>query len=129
MRLKLRNHMVNLLTISISTQTEVKISLDRKTQLKDSDLKEFEHDSCFYCAKIITSEDYLKKHIVACHGMHQPKPLHFHPKLSFPVGFPPRTFSTISPSLCLSKCKLCGWYATSRTEMMNHKKTLHNFKF
>ena len=80
-KIQLRIHMVNFHTTNISTQTEVKISLDRKTQVKDDDLKEFEHYSCFYCAKIITSEEYLKKHIVVCHGMHQPKPLHLPPKL------------------------------------------------
>ena len=161
---KLRNHKLNHHTRSISTQTNVKISVDRKIQVKDSELNnleisaknDFEKYSCFYCAHIITSEDLLKKHIGECHGLHEPsfpkfsksqsnqskmKPLHISSTLlSFPVGFPPPTFPqsfnypSLAPSFLLSKCEYCGWYASCGTEMMKHKKNVHNdhenpFKF
>ena len=92
---------------------------------------------------------------IECHGLHQhilfqvsqsqdrneikikyedpPEPEPLPSKYSFPVGFPPPSFPptldyTI-PGLGspLSKCELCGWYARTGTDMINHKKDAHNF--
>ena len=73
---KLKNHMLNNHTRSISTQTDLKIFVERKTQVNDSEIKinkntevsadvkkEFEKYSCFYCACNIVSKDKLKEHI------------------------------------------------------------------
>ena len=123
-------------TRSNSTQTEVIISVDRKIQVKDSDInidrKEFEKYDCFYCKEVIVSSDYLKLHIEKCHyistrgfppiqSKKQQKvkiiPPNINPGLPtdffgksfpFPSDFPPY-IPNLGFGLNLSKCEQCGW--------------------
>ena len=93
--------------------------------------KKFEQYLCFYYASMITSGDHLKKHVDECHGLHQPKPsppFISSKCLSFPVGFPPPTFPSTALGVSISKCEICGWYASSRIDMVNHKESIHNYK-
>ena len=117
----------------------------------------FKSYSCFYCATTIANQDHMKRHFVECHGLHkhtfqvsksqdrnkikiryedqQPetKASSISSKYSFPIGFPPPSFPpTLDykiPGLGspLSKCELCGWYARTGKDMMNHKKNVHNY--
>jgi len=148
-------------TISSSTQTEARISVDRKTQVKENEFEvkanvesseylknKFESYPCFYCVSSIAS----KKHIVECHRLYQPvflqvsrsptrnkiktkyeeqpklKPMHQSSQLmSFPVGFPPPSMSPFSALSSLLKCEHCDRFAISGTNMMKHKKAVHNY--
>ena len=88
--------------------------------------KEFKQYLCFYCASMIRSEEHLKKHVDECHGLHKPGPSP--PLTLFPVGFPPPTFPTTAQGFSISKCEFCGWYASSRIDMVDHKKSFHKLK-
>ena len=57
----------------------------------------------------------------------RPSPASF----SLPIGFPQPTHTQTFPypnsslSLLLPKCEHCGWKASSGTELVNHKKSVH----
>jgi hypothetical protein len=72
--------------------------------------KEYEKYACFYCEKEIASEQNLIEHRVTCHGATETPNL-----FSFPVR----------PRPLLFKCIICGLVASSKAEIVNHKKSVH----
>ena len=111
--------MINHHTRNTATQTEVKITVHQKVQVKNSDFEkdetvetsenaiiEFKKYPCFYCAIDIISENHLKEHKEKCHGSHQPNflqvtkfPLISKPKLPKPKVSPQIKLSLSSFSL------------------------------
>jgi hypothetical protein len=115
---------------------------------------EFEHYPCLYCGFIIASKTHLQEHKIKCSGSNKPgflkksktltsnQPNHkeSHPpdlssltaSFSPPVGFPPPKSSQNFPlqdprlSLHLPECEQCGWRANCGTDLVNHRKNVHN---
>ena len=108
----------------------------------------FEKYPCNYCGHIISSKNCLEEHVVKCCGSHgqifmqnfktrspqilQPK-FKASPSLdlfSLPIGFPKHslTFPHQDPTFqtFLPKCEHCGWTARCGTDLIDHKKKVHN---
>ena len=132
-----------------SIQTDPTISVDKKIQVENSDhladkffkvsveksKKEFKDYDCFYCNAKIGNEINLREHIKNCHGPtivkpEQPKTKsqRFSSQLTpsstlFPIGFPNFPYPVQGPPI--PECEHCGWYASSGTDLMKHKKLIH----
>ena len=130
---KLKTHILEQHRRSTFSQTDVIISVDRKLQVKDSDLdvKEFDKYKCFYCAKAITSEQELKHHVVRCHGRHTTSDFKVNIAHQKPIDqnisseFLPFGNLPITPRFSLLKCDQCGWFEVTETDLKNHKKICH----
>ena len=97
-------------TKSAQTRKETLIDKTVQTQTNDGMSKEYEEYSCFYCEKKITSELYLLEHRITCHGATENPSL-----FSFPIR----------PMPLLYKCSVCGLVASTKEDIVNHKKSVH----
>jgi hypothetical protein len=129
---------------------------DKSSETSDNATIKFEIYSCFYCDNVIKSGDDLKEHVIKCCGPYLPIPSFqkvskalpsaSHPSyqseikaypsqvpsftnFNLPFGFPHlKTFPYPDLTLrnILPKCEHCGWTASSGTDLVNHKKRVHN---
>ena len=95
-----------------SSQTRNEALIDDTVQIPTNEVmsKEYEEYSCFYCELKITSELYLLEHRIRCQGATEN----------------PSMFSfTVRPMPLLYQCSLCGLVSSSKEDIMNHKKSVH----
>ena len=137
---KLKTHNLEQHTRTTFSQTDVVISVDKKLQVKNSDLdknkKDFDKYECFYCGKTIVSEQELKHHVVNCPGPHTTNDFQVNKALPINVNVAhqkpshpnissdslPFVLLPITPRSSLLKCEQCGWFELSETHLKNHKK-------
>ena len=108
----------------------------------------FESYPCLYCGFNIATKNHLKEHRRDCSGssflkkldlLNQPNvkksPQNIFPlptSFSRPIGVPapqfPQIFHFLDPSLSLHlpEYEQCGWKAMSGTDLVKHRKSVHN---
>ena len=139
--------------VCVDKKIQVKLSdfnADKNIETLDDVSEEFEHYQCYYCDLNLNCEAHLKSHIVQCTGLHSQvlltdstQPAHQLSQLqtkpprisaspfSLPFQLPQvasysQTFPYTKPSFILHKCEQCGWTASCGTDMVKHKKIVHN---
>ena len=104
-----------------SAQTRKDILIDKTIQTQPSaadageilrkvECNEYEKYKCFYCEKVIETEQHLLEHRESCHGATDTPSL-----FSFPVR----------PRPLLFKCGICGLVASYKEVIVTHKKRKH----
>ena len=97
-----------------TSESETQTNANSKTsafQQTDDEKTEFENYSCFYCENEITSDVNLIEHRLTCQG----------------AAETPSLFSFQIRSRAIPyKCVICGLVTSTREEMVNHKKSVHD---